>query len=269
MRHALHELRILIRGSGDLATGIAHRLFRAHMQVVLTDLPYPLCIRRTVAFSQAMFDGEAEVEGVVATRISGPEEVAAVWKQHQIPLLADPEARCKAVLKPQVIVDAIIAKRNLGTKRDDAPLVIGCGPGFQAGVDVDAVIETNRGHNLGKVLYQGSAAPDTGIQGVVAGHAAERVLRAPRDGSLRPVRRIGDLVHAGDVVAYVEEDPMITTISGVVRGLLPEGAAVQAGLKSGDVDPRGIVEHCYTISDKARAIGGGVLEAILGYFNHD
>ena len=186
----------LIRGAGDLATGIALRLWRSGIRVVLTDLERPTAIRRTVAFS-------------------------------------------------------------------DAPVVVGVGPGFTAGEDCLAVIETMRGHTLGRVIYSGSAIPNTNVPGLIGGFAGERVLRAPADGAFRSVRRIGDLVKAGDVAGYVSGEPMVCTIDGVLRGLIADGIPVRKGMKSGDVDPRGNVENCYTVSDKATAVGGGVLEAIL------
>ncbi len=261
------ELKVLIRGAGEMASGVAHRLHRCHFRVIMTEIPEPLCIRRRVSFSEAVFEGEQEVEGVRAVLISDPREAEEVWRQDAIPVIIDPEARSREVIKPDVMVDAILAKRNIGTRRDFAPLVIGLGPGFKAGEDVDVVIETNRGHNLGRVIYRGEAEPDTGVPGVIAGVSAERVLRAPADGIFRPVKEIGDLVRAGEVVAWVGESPMKTAIDGVIRGLLREGTRVKKGLKSGDVDPRGQRENCYTISDKARTISGGVLEAVLAHFN--
>ncbi len=261
------ELKVLIRGAGEMASGVAHRLHRCHFRVIMTEIPEPLCIRRRVSFSEAVFEGEQEVEGVRAVLISDPREAEEVWRQDAIPVIIDPEARSREVIMPDVVVDAILAKRNIGTRRDFAPLVIGLGPGFKAGEDVDVVIETNRGHNLGRVIYRGEAEPDTGVPGVIAGVSAERVLRAPGDGIFRPVKEIGDLVKAGEVVAWVGESPMKTAIDGVIRGLLREGTRVKKGLKSGDVDPRGQRENCYTISDKARTISGGVLEAILAHFN--
>jgi len=263
----LRELRVLIRGAGEMASAVAHRLFRSHFRVVLTEIPEPLCIRREVSFADAVYEGQREVEGVKAILVSSPQEVPDVWQRGTIPLLVDPEASCKEGLSPHVIVDAILAKRNTGTYRGDAPLVIGLGPGFCAGKDVDVVIETNRGHNLGRVIWEGEAEPDTGVPGVIAGVSAQRVLRAPADGTFRPVRKIGDMVKKGDVIAWVEDEAMRTEIDGVIRGLLREGMRVRKGLKAGDVDPRGVRENCFTISDKARAIAGAVLEAILTRFN--
>lgn len=254
---------VVIRGAGDLASGVALRLWRAHIQVVMTDIPAPTAIRRTVCFSQAIVHGETTVEDVTARRTESPEAALAVLKEGIIPVLADPEGSCIPVLRPDAVVDAILAKRNLGTKITDAPVVIGVGPGFTAGVDCHAVVETMRGHTLGRVIYRGSALPNTSIPGLVGGFAGERVLRAPADGILHQLADIGATVSEGDVVATVEEQPMRCTISGVLRGILPEGTPVFRGMKAGDVDPRGKREYCDTVSDKALAVGGGVLEAVL------
>lgn len=265
---ALNNLCVMIRGGGEMASGVAHRLFRAHLKVVMTEIPQPLCVRRAVSFCEALLEKTQEVEGVTARFIASPKECPAVWKGGMIPLLIDPEGKSRDALKPSVLVDAILAKKNIGTHTGDAPLVIGLGPGFWAGKDVDVVIETNRGHDLGRVIYDGPAEPATGVPGDIAGVGTQRVLRAPRDGVFRPVKQIGDIIEEGETVAWVEDEPVTAAISGVLRGLLREGTSVQKGLKSGDVDPRGKRENCFTISDKARSIGGGVLEAILAHFNN-
>jgi xanthine dehydrogenase accessory factor len=204
-----------------------------------------------------------EVEGLVARLAESDEEIHAVLAAGQVPVVIDPFAKLIPRLRPTVVVDAIMAKRNTGTSITDAPIVIGLGPGFTAGVDVHAVIETNRRHNLGRVILSGSAEPHTGVPGPTAGFTVERVLRAPCEGTFVGERCIGDAVEVGEVVAYVASEPVVAKISGVLRGLLADGLFVKAGMKVGDVDPRGVPEHCFTISDKARAIGGGVLEAIL------
>ena len=263
----LNSLRVLIRGAGEQASGVAYRLVRARLKVVMTEIPHPLCVRRGVSFCEAVVEGHKEVEGVTARCVASAEEVPAAWSEGVIPLLIDPSGSCRAIIKPHVIVDAILAKRNLGTHKGDAPLVIGLGPGFSAGEDVDVVIETNRGHDLGRVIYDGPAEPDTGVPGVIAGVGAERVLRAPRAGMFRPIKEIGEMVEPGETIAWVEDQPVKAAIPGVLRGLLRKGIVVQKGLKAGDVDPRGRRANCFTISDKARAIGGGVLEAILARFN--
>lgn len=253
---------VLIRGAGDLASGIALRLHRSGMRVVMTDLSQPTAIRRTVSFSQAIVHGETTVEDVTA-RLATVEMVPAILKRGEIPVLADPDCRCREMLKPDVLVDAILAKRNLGTTIHDAPAVIGVGPGFTAGEDCHAVVETMRGHYLGRVIRQGSAIPNTNIPGLIGGYAGERVLRAPADGIFRQKLDIGARVQAGDVAGYVGEAPMVCTIDGILRGILPDGTPVRKGMKSGDVDPRCEPDHCRCASDKALAVGGGVLEAIL------
>jgi xanthine dehydrogenase accessory factor len=264
---ALNNLCVLIRGGGEMASGVAHRLFRSHFKVVMTEISQPLCVRRTVSFCEALFGNTQEVEGLTARCVASAKEVSAAWDEGMIPLLIDPEGISRDVLKPSVIVDAILAKCNTGTHTGDAPLVIGLGPGFWAGRDVDVVIETNRGHDLGRVIYDGPAEADTGVPGAISGVSAQRVLRAPRDGTFRPEKEIGEMVAKGETVAWVEDEPVTAAISGVLRGLLRGGLVVHKGLKSGDVDPRGRRENCFTISEKARAIGGGVLEAILAHFN--
>lgn len=258
---------ILIRGAGDLASGIALRLFRSGLSVVMTDLPHPTSIRRTVSFSEAIVRGETTVEDVTGKRAESAAEALKLLDDGVIPVLADPECSFRTELKPHVVVDAILAKRNLGTEITDAPIVIGVGPGFTAGEDCYAVVETMRGHTLGRVIYEGSALPNTNIPGLIGGFAGERVLRAPADGVFRASASIGDLVNEGDTVGYVGDMPMKCTISGVLRGLIADGTTVHRGMKSGDVDPRGEVSYCTTVSDKALAIGGGVLEAILHLSN--
>lgn len=256
----------LIRGAGDLATGIALRLWRSGIRVVLTDLERPTAIRRTVAFSEAIVYGETAVEDVTAHLAANADEARALLAQGIVPVLADPGCACREALAPDALVDAILAKRNLGTRITDAPIVIGVGPGFTAGEDCHAVVETMRGHTLGRVIYSGSALPNTNIPGLIGGFAGERVLRAPCDGIFTAVHRIGDTVEEGETIGFVEGQPMKCTISGVLRGVLDDGVPVKKGMKSGDVDPRCKPEYCTTISDKALAVGGGVVEAVL-YLN--
>lgn len=256
---------VIIRGAGDLASGIALRLHHAKIQVVMTDLPHPTAIRRTVCFSQAILHGQMQVEDVTAVYARSVEAVEAILKEGKIPVLADSEAKCIAELRPDAVVDAILAKRNLGTKLTDAPCVIGVGPGFTVGVDCHAAVETMRGHTLGRVITEGSPIPNTNIPGLIGGFAGERVLRAPADGIFRQTRQIGDMVKQGETAGYVENVPMLCQISGVLRGILADGTPVHKGMKAGDVDPRGEVSYCNTVSDKALAIGGGVLEAILRF----
>ena len=253
----------LIRGAGDLATGIALRLWRSGIRVVLTDLERPTAIRRTVAFSEAIVYGETTVEDVTARLAANADEARALLAQGIVPVLADPGCACREALAPDALVDAILAKRNLGTRITDAPVVVGVGPGFTAGEDCHAVVETMRGHTLGRVIYSGSALPNTNIPGLIGGFAGERVLRAPCDGIFTAVHRIGDTVEEGETIGFVAGQPMKCTISGVLRGVLDDGVPVKKGMKSGDVDPRCKPEYCTTISDKALAVGGGVVEAVL------
>ena len=257
------QTRVLIRGAGEQASGIAHRLYRSGFKVCLIDTANPLAVRRLVSFCEAVYDGEKTVEGITAVRIDEGEQILAVWESKRIPLLVDPENHTKDSLRPHVLIDAILAKKNVGTKITDAPLVLGLGPGFRAQKDVHVVIETNRGHNLGRLIFEGEAAPNTGVPGVIAGYGAERVFRAPGDGTFITHKEIGDLVSEGETVASVEGKPVKSGVSGVIRGLLRDGTKVTSGLKAGDVDPRGDKTHCDTISDKSRALGGAVLEAIL------
>lgn len=256
---------VIIRGAGDLATGIALRLKRAHISVIMTDIPAPTAIRRTVAFSQAIVLGETKVEDVTARRVETPEAAMALLQENVVPVLADPEGACISILKPDAVVDAILAKRNLGTRITDAPVVIGVGPGFTAGVDCHAVVETMRGHTLGRALYSGSPLPNTGIPGLIGGRSGERVLRAPADGIFEPRMEIGQLVQEGEIAATVNGKPMRCTLTGCLRGLLQGGLQVHEGMKCGDIDPRGQQANCFTASDKATAIGGGVLEALLHF----
>lgn len=255
---------IVIRGGGDLATGVALRLYRSGMDVVICETAVPTSIRRTVCFSEAVRLGEMMVEGVTARR-AVPEEVPALLAAGIIPVRVDPEGACIPGLRPDAVVDAILAKRNLGTSMDMAPIVVAAGPGFTAGVDCHAAVETMRGHYLGRVIYEGSPLPNTNIPGLIGGYAGERVLRAPADGAFAGAKRIGDRVEAGDVAGYVAGKPMVCTIGGTLRGLLADGVPVTKGMKSGDVDPRCEEAHCRCASDKALAVGGGVLEAILHF----
>ena len=255
----------LIRGAGDIASGIALRLWRAGFEVVMTEIPHPTTIRRTVAFSDAVGSGEQTVEGVTALRAKNTMDAWEILGQGRIPVLVDPDCACRDALKPDALVDAILAKRNLGTAITDAPIVVGVGPGFTAGTDCHAVVDSMRGHTLGRAIYDGSALPNTNIPGLICGFAGERVLRAPADGVFTGTRKIGDHVKAGETVGAVAGVPMTATIDGVLRGLLADGVAVKKGLKSGDVDPRGKAEYCRSVSDKALAVGGGVLEAIMHF----
>ena len=257
---------IMIRGAGDIATGIAWRLRQSHFQIIMTDLPMPTAIRRTVAFSTALETGRFTVEGITAVACHSPEEALKACKEGLIAVLPDPELQSLPSLSPKVLVDAVLAKRNLGTHITDAPLVIGVGPGFCAGKDCHYIVETKRGHTRGRVVDRGEAAPNSGVPGNIGGYTRERILRAPCDGVFSPLREIGDVVCVGDVVAMVGDEPIRVEISGMLRGMLREGISVTKGFKCGDVDPRGDSVDFRTISDKARAVGGGVLEAVMRKF---
>ena len=256
-------MKVLIKGAGDLASGIACRLHHSGMDVVMTEIGVPTTVRRTVALSPAIYEKQAEVEGIEGVRCDSLEKLILAVAQRKIPVLEDPQCQLAMEWKPDVVVDAIIAKKNLGTSITDAKIVIGVGPGFTAGVDCHCVVETKRGHDLGRVLWKGSAVPNTGVPGMIGGYAKERIIRASGDGIFKGMCQIGDLVEKGQLVGMAGENPIYAEIPGVVRGLLQDGVPVKAGMKSGDIDPRAVVESCYTVSDKARAIGGGVLEAIL------
>ena len=257
------DKKIWIRGAGDLATGIALRLYRSGFDIVMSDIAVPTTVRRTVAFSPAVYTGEASVEGITGKLCENISMIDTVMESGCIPVIVDPSGEIMKEYKPDIIVDAIIAKTNIGTKITDADIVIGVGPGFEAGVDCHAVVETKRGHNLGRVLWSGSAYPNTGVPGNIGGYTVERIIRATADGVFKAKVNIGDYVKAGDLLAYCDETPVYANIDGIVRGLLQDGVKVKTGMKSGDVDPRAEREYCFSVSDKASAIGGGVLEAIL------
>ena len=262
-------MMILIKGAGDLATGIAYRLKKSGFDIVMTEIDKPTTVRRTVAFSQAVFDNEIVIEGIKGVKVNNINEIYKEINQGNIPIIIDGKAEIIKELKPDVVVDAIIAKKNLGTSIDDAPIVIGVGPGFEAKVDCHLVVETKRGHYLGKVIEEGSAIPNTGVPGNIGGYTKERIIRASSNGKIKPVVSIGDFVKKGDIVAYVDGVEVLAQIDGIVRGMLQEGIEVFKGMKSGDIDPRCEKDHCFTISDKARSIGGGVLEAIMYMKNNN
>ncbi len=262
------EKWIVVRGGGDLATGTIHRLWSAGLRVLVLEAEHPAAIRRQVSLCEAVYEGETIVEGLRAVRVASLAEADAVWAQNAVPVLVDPKGRCLAAAKPAVLVDAIIAKKNLGTTRDMAPLTIALGPGFVAGQDVDVVVETKRGHKLGRIIRAGSAAPNSGVPGVIGGYGAERVIHSPAAGVFRNRRAIADFVEAGETIALLETPegetvPVTTQISGILRGLLRDGYPVPKGFKVADVDPRREeLENCFLISDKARCIAGSVLELV-------
>lgn len=255
---------VLLRGGGDLATGAAWRLTRAGFPVVVTELAEPLTIRRTVAVSTAVTAGEVTVEGMRAVRCDQPAAAVKAAREGVVAVVVDPGL---PPIARYAVVDARMAKRNLGTTPGDAPLVVGLGPGFTAGEDCHAVVETQRGHRLGRVIWSGPAAADTATPGLIGGRSAERVVRAPGTGSVHWFRSIGDVVSGGEVIGAVGDDDIVAPFDGVVRGLLAEGHTAAAGLKVADVDPRGDRSAASEISDKALAVGGGVLEAVLTWLN--
>ena len=300
------NLLIICRGAGDLATGIIHRLHRAGHRVIALETDYPAAIRRQVSFCEAVYDGSAVVEGVTARLVpaladaetdtetySGENDtpaahivsekwdssaIEAVLEAGEVPLLIDPKGESIALLKPDVVVDAIIAKKNLGTTINMAPLVLGVGPGFTAGQDVHLVIESMRGHNLARIITDGMAQPNTGVPGNIAGFTSERVIHAPAAGYIHDVRKIGDIVQKGDEIARIYPDkesydnalseyvPVNATITGIIRGLIREGYYFRKGFKIADIDPReSELTNCFTISDKARSIAGSVLEAVSAF----
>jgi xanthine dehydrogenase accessory factor len=260
-------VRVLIRGGGDLASGVAWRLQVSGFKVVITELKHPMAVRRTVSFCEAVYDGQTEVEGVKALRADDAGAVPAVWEKGWIPVMVDPDAESREAVRPQVLVDAILAKTNLGTTLSHAPLVIALGPGFVAGKDAHYVVETNRGHSLGRLLASGEAQLNTGVPGAVQGITTDRVLRAPCGGPWESIKNIGDLLSKGDIVGMIHGRPVQSKIDGILRGSIRPGIAVSEGLKIGDVDPRVDQRACYTISEKALAIAGGVLEGILRTFH--
>ena len=272
---------IVVRGAGDLATGTIHRLKKAGFRLLVLEAEHPAAIRRQVALSEAVYAGSARVEDVEAVRMDVDlaekknrkelleQEMERIWKKDGVPVLVDPAGLSIAALRPAVVVDAILAKKILGTTKEMAPLVIALGPGFTAGEDVDVVIETKRGHNLGRVIRSGSAVPNTGIPGIIGGYGKERVMHAQAEGILRNVASIGDIVEARAVIAEIETEngtvPVEASLSGLLRGLIRDGYPVTKGFKIADIDPRKEeLQNCFTISDKARCIAGSVLEVICG-----
>ncbi len=262
---------VAVKGAGDLATGVMHRLKRAGFAVMATELAHPTVLRRTVAFAEAIALGQMTVEGIIAQRANSIVDIRVILENNFVPIIVDPDGIALKKMQPDVLVEATLSKYNSGINMNDAPIVIALGPGYEAGIDTHAVIETNRGHNLGRVYLKGSAEPNTGVPGTIGGYAGERLLRAPNAGRLYGKYQIGDQIHEGDVVAIVQSGegtaPITAAIPGILRGLVRDELAVSIGMKVGDIDPRAIREHCFTISDKSRAIGGGVLEAILYFMN--
>lgn len=261
-------MRIVIRGAGEMATGCAYRLhYSGFFNILMTEIEKPLAVRRSVSFCEAVYEHSWTVEDIRAERIDSVEAAQDLWQQRTLPTLVDPDATCKAIVKPHVLVDAILAKRNIGTSITDAPLVIALGPGFCAGKDAHYVIETNRGHDLGRIICEGYASPNTGVPGTIGGHSALRVLRAPTNGVFESDLEIGAQVQEGQVVGDVNGMPVKAELTGLLRGLIRPGTVVTDKLKIGDIDPRGDTSYCSRISEKACAIGGAVLAAIMRTYN--
>jgi xanthine dehydrogenase accessory factor len=254
--------KIVVRGGGDLATGVVQKFFRAGFPVVILETSAPSAIRRSVALCEAVYDGCAQVEDMDCSRVSDVTELEICWRQGLIPLLIDPSGETICKIRPSAVIDAIIAKRNLGTHRGMAPITIALGPGFCAGEDVDVVVETTRGHDLGRLIFKGSAAPNTGIPGEIGGKSGQRVIHAPVSGAVIHKKQIGDLVQRDEVLLIIEGTEVRAPFTGLLRGLIREGFAAPKGMKIADIDPRADVDW-HTISDKARCLGGTALE---GYF---
>ncbi len=268
MNKALKDRVILIKGAGEMATGVACRLFASNLRrILLLETASPLAVRRHVSFCEAIHEGGKLVERIEAVRVSKLAEIFQTWERGKIAVRVDPCGESLSSLAPDIFIDATLAKRNLGLSINDAPLVVALGPGFVAGKDCHVVVETNRGHNLGRLLWSGKAESNTGIPGDIGGYTKERVLRSPEEGFFTTERKIGDLVGVGEVIGRVGNVEVATPINGIIRGLIRPGSSVQKGLKIGDIDPRGERIYCETISEKARSIGGAVLEAILAAYN--
>ncbi len=264
----LNKVIIGIKGAGEIASGIAYRLFKSNIRnIFMMETRNPLAVRRQVSFCEAVHDGKIIVEGVEAIKINSSDEIEHAWNKNRIPVMVDPDWKSIEIVKPHVVVDAIIAKKNLGTRMPEAPLVIGLGPGFEAGRSVHTAIETNRGHNLGRVISAGSPEPDTGIPGSISGFTHERVLRAPCAGTFTSRLDIGAKIKQNQVIGHVNGQVVTADIDGILRGQIRDNSEVTDQLKIGDIDPRGKSEYCSTISEKSRAIGGSVLEAVLTKYN--
>lgn len=254
---------VIFRGAGDVATGSIQKLYRTGFRLLLLERETPLCIRRNVALAQAMIEGEWTVEDVTARKVTNIEEIEKCWDENVVPIIADEDGYYIKKLKPLAVIDGILAKKNYGTNKNMAPITIGLGPGFCAGKDCDVVIETNRGHNLGRLIFEGEPEADTKNPGNIEGFTTERILRASDDGNIKVLKDIGSFVEKGETVAMVGDLPIKAALDGMVRGMINDGFYVKKGLKIGDVDPRRVLRNAKTISDKARLIGGGCLEAVL------
>ena len=259
---------IIVRGGGDIASGTINRLHNMGFRVLVLEISKPNFIRRKVCYGEAVYEGEFSLEGTVSKLACSLEEIYSIWEEKKIPVYIDPEMKILEKLSPDVIIDGILAKKNLGMSKELAPVTIGLGPGFEAGKNVHAVIETNRGHNLGRIIYEGKAAENTGIPGIIQGYGKERVIYASAEGILKTVHDIGDVVQKDEIIAYIGTEPVKASLTGLIRGMIRGGSFVKKGLKISDIDPReDQLENCYTISDKARTISGGAVEAVFFLLN--
>lgn len=255
---------VIVRGGGDIASGAIQKLYRSGFRVLVLETETPSAIRRKVAFCEAVYEKEIEIENIKALLVSNEIDIQECWNKNIVPVMIDSRGKIIDKIKPLVVVDGILAKQNLGTKREMAPITIGLGPGFSAPEDVDIVIETMRGHNLGRLIEQGKASENTGVPGIIQGYGKERVIYSECSGIIKNIEKIGSFVEKGDSLAVIENSFVYASISGVLRGIIRDGYKVKKGLKIADIDPRiSEKENCFTISDKARNIGGAVLEAIL------
>lgn len=259
---------IIVRGGGDIASGTINRLHNMGFRVLVLEISKPNFIRRKVCYGEAVYEGEFSLEGTVSKLACSLEEIYSIWEEKKIPVYIDPEMKILEKLSPDVIIDGILAKKNLGMSKELAPVTIGLGPGFEAGKNVHAVIETNRGHNLGRIIYEGKAAENTGIPGIIQGYGKERVIYASAEGILKTVHDIGDVVQKDEIIAYIGTEPVKASLTGLIRGMIRGGSFVKKGLKISDIDPReDQLENCYTISDKARTVSGGAAEAVFFLLN--
>jgi xanthine dehydrogenase accessory factor len=265
---SMKKLTVLVKGGGEIASAIAHRLTRAGFHVCLTEVPIPLAVHRGSTYCEAVFDGEKTVEDLTARLAGSFEEVEQIWQEGRIPVIIDPETKIKDFVRPQVLVDATMLKNNTTTKIDDAPLVIGVGPGFNVGKDVHLIVESYHDENLGKVITKGTALPNTGIPLSIGGYVHERAFHASRDGKFIALKKLGEIIKPGDIIGDVDGEPLVAEISGVLRAVLRSGIAVKKDTKLAEIDPEATAEVCFIIRGKMRAIAGGVLEAILMKYNN-
>lgn len=259
---------VIVRGGGDLASGTINRLHNMGFKVLVLEIEKPNFIRRKVCYGQAVYEKEFLLEGIVSERADNLDEIKNIWADGRIPVYIDSQMEIVSKIKPIAVIDAIIAKKNLGMRKGIAPITIALGPGFEAGKDVDVVIETQRGHNLGRIIFEGFAAENTGVPGIIKGYGKERVIHAPASGKLKIVHDIGSTVQKDEIIAYIDSVPVYASLTGLIRGMIREGSIVEKGLKISDIDPREEeLKNCYTISDKARTISGGVAEALFYLMN--